>query len=74
MYLFEGRLDAGSHSIPLPDQVPSSASFVGVTVGSSARVFTVGPMPDAVTRLVPTATTGDSLPQISRVTTSSDDR
>jgi hypothetical protein len=69
--VFDGRLDAGSHIIPLPDQVPSEASFAGVTVGSFARVFTVGPMPDAVARLVPTSVTDNRLPQ---VTTRSDDR
>jgi hypothetical protein len=74
MHLFGGQLDAGSHIIPLPDQVPSEASFAGVTVGSFARVFTVGPMPNAVTRLVPTSVTDNRLPQISQVTTSSDDR
>jgi len=74
MYVFDGRLDAGSHVIPLSDQVPSEASFAGVTVGSFARVFTVGPMPEAVTRLVPTSTTDNRLPQVSQVTTSSDDR
>ena len=72
--VFDGQLDAGSHIIPLPDQVPSEASFAGVTVGSFARVFTVGPMPNAVTRLVPASVTGNRLPQVSQVTTSSDDR
>jgi hypothetical protein len=72
--VFDGQLDAGSHIIPLPDQVPSVASFAGVTVGSFARVFTVGPMPNAVTRLVPTSATDNRLPQVSQVTTSSDDR
>lgn len=74
MRVFDGQLDAGSHIIPLPDQVPSKASFAGVTVGSFARVFTVGPMPNAVTRLVPTSVTDNRLPQVSQVTTSSDDR
>jgi hypothetical protein len=74
MHVFNGQLDAGYHTIPLPDQVPSEASFTGVTVGSFARVFTVGPMPDAVTRLRPTAATDNRLPQVSQVTTSSDER
>jgi hypothetical protein len=74
MHVFDGQLDAGSHIIPLPDQVPSEASFAGVTVGSFTRVFTVGPMPDAVTRLAPTSVTDKRLPQVSQVTTSSDDR
>jgi hypothetical protein len=74
MHVFDGQLDAGLHIIPLPDQVPSEASFAGVTVGSFARVFTVGRMPDAVTRLVPTSATDNRLPQVSQVTTSSDER
>ncbi|HZD98818.1 MAG TPA: hypothetical protein VE132_11755 [Micromonosporaceae bacterium] len=74
MHVFDGQLDAGSHIIRLPDQVPSEASFAGVTVGSLARVFIVGPMPNAVTRLAPTSATDNRLPQVSPVTTSSDDR
>jgi hypothetical protein len=74
MHVFDGRLDAGPHTIPLPAQVPSEASFAAVTVGSSVRVFTVGPMPDAVTRLAPTSADDDRLPQVSRVATSGDDR
>ncbi|GAA4233632.1 hypothetical protein GCM10022254_36520 [Actinomadura meridiana] len=72
--VFDGRLDAGSHAISLPDQVPSEASFAGVTVGSSVRVFTVGPVPDAVSRMAPTSPTDQRLPQVSRVTTHGDDR
>jgi hypothetical protein len=70
--VFDGRLDAGSHTIPLPSQVPSEASFVGVTVGSFTRVFTVGPMPAAVTGLAPTSATDHRLPPVGQVTTSSD--
>jgi hypothetical protein len=72
--VFEGQLDAGSHAIPLPDQVPSEASFAAVTVGSSTHVFTVGAMPDAVTRLAPTSATDSRLPEVRKVTTGSDDR
>jgi hypothetical protein len=74
MRVFDGPLDAGSHTIPLPDQVPSIASFAGITVGSFTRVFTVGPMPDAVTRLAPTSAADVRLPQVGEVTTRSDDR
>ncbi|GAA0247583.1 hypothetical protein GCM10009527_050200 [Actinomadura nitritigenes] len=74
MYVFDDRLDAGTHVIPLPDRVPAEASFAGVTVGPFTRVFTVGPMPAAVTRLAPASATDDRLPQVARVTTSSDDR
>lgn len=72
--VFNGRLDAGTHTIPLPDHVPPVASFAAVTVGSSVQVFTVGPMPDAVTRLAPASAADDRLPQVGRVTTGSDDR
>jgi hypothetical protein len=74
MLVFDGQLDAGPHTIPLPDRVPSEASFAGVTVGSSVRVFTVGPMPDAVTRLAPTSAIDNRLPQVSQITTNSQDR
>ncbi|MDL4814081.1 hypothetical protein [Actinomadura opuntiae] len=72
--VFDGRLDAGMHVIPLPGQVPPEASFAAVTIGSSVRVFTVGPMPDAVRRLAPTSAADDRLPQVDRVTTGDDDR
>ncbi|HEY3502123.1 MAG TPA: hypothetical protein VGN37_04945 [Actinocatenispora sp.] len=74
MRVFDGHLDAGTHTIRLPDQVPSQASFAGVTVGSSTRVFTVGPTPEAVTRLAPTSATDTRLPEVDRVTTGSADR
>jgi hypothetical protein len=74
MYVFDGRLDAGSHTIPLPDQVPSEASFAGVTVGSFTRVFTVGPFPASVARLAPASATDQRLPEVGQVTTRSDDR
>ncbi|GAA2140361.1 hypothetical protein [Actinomadura napierensis] len=74
MLVFDGRLDAGSHVIPLPGQVPSEASFAGVTVASFTRVFTVGPMPAAVTRLAPTSAGDDRLPEVAQITTSGEDR
>ncbi|HEU5026244.1 MAG TPA: hypothetical protein VFV01_15105 [Spirillospora sp.] len=74
MYVFDDRLDAGTHTIPIPDQVPAEASFAGITVGSVTRVFTVGPMPAAVTRLAPASASDDRLPEVGRVATSSDDR
>ncbi|MCP2338691.1 hypothetical protein [Actinomadura rupiterrae] len=67
--IFDGRLDAGSHIIPLPDQVPSEASFGAVTVGPSTRTFTIGAMPESVTRLVPTTSTDTRLPQVTPITT-----
>ncbi|NUT21378.1 MAG: hypothetical protein HOV77_19565 [Hamadaea sp.] len=72
--VFEASLGPGSHSIPLPDQVPTVASFVGVTIGSFTRVFTVGPMPDAVRRMTPATAADNRLPEVNAVRTSSDDR
>jgi hypothetical protein len=74
MYVFDDRLDPGTHVIPIPDRVPAVASFAGVTVGSVTRVFTVGPMPAAVTRMAPVSAADDRLPEVGRVATSSDDR
>lgn len=74
MEVFDGELDKGFHSIPLPDCVPFEASFATVAVGSSVRAFTVGAMPNAVTRMVPTSAADQRLPEVSHVTTRSDDR
>jgi hypothetical protein len=54
MRVVDARFDGGEHVIPLPTEVPSVASFVTVSAGSAVRAFTVGGMPEAVTRLVPT--------------------
>lgn len=70
----DGRLDAGSHAIHLPDLVPSVASFAAVTVGRVTHVFTVGPMPDGVARMVPKSAADQRLPQVRKVTTAGDDR
>jgi hypothetical protein len=72
--VFDGDLPAGSHSLALPDRVPSEASFATVTVGSHVRVFTVGPMPDAVMLMVPASAIDRRLPDVAAVTTHSDDR
>ncbi|MFB4295704.1 hypothetical protein [Actinomadura sp. NTSP31] len=74
MLVFDGRLDAGSHGVPLPEQVPSEASFAGVTVASFTQVFTVGPMPGAVTRLAPASAGDDRLPEVGRIATGTEDR
>ena len=74
MEVFDGELNKGFHSIPLPDRVPFEASFATVAVGSPVRVFTVGAMPNAVTRMVPTSAADQRLPEVSHVTTRSDDR
>lgn len=71
--VFDGELAAGSHDIVLPDRVPSEASFAAVTVGARVLVLTVGPLPDAVTRMVPKSATDRRLPDVATVTTHSDD-
>jgi hypothetical protein len=69
LVIFDGRLGAGDHSIPLPADVPSEASFAGVTADSATRVYTVGPMPAA---LGTPATAADvQLPAVAQVTTQS---
>lgn len=57
--LHDSELAAGTHSILVPDQVPTVASFVTVAAGGAVHAFTVGPMPEAVTRLVPGVATTD---------------
>jgi hypothetical protein len=69
----DGELGAGFHAIQVPDHVPSEASFVTVTVGDLVRVFTVGAMPEAVTRMAPTSASDKRLPAVDQVTTSIDD-
>lgn len=73
MQVFDGELGTGFHSIPLPDHVPHEASFATVAVGPLVRVFTVGAMPNAITRYVPTSAADQRLPEVGRVTTRSDD-
>jgi hypothetical protein len=74
MRVFDGTLTAGFHETPLPDRVPFEASFVTVAVDDLVRVFTVGAMPDAVTRMAPTSANDKRLPDVAQVTTSTDDR
>lgn len=78
------QLAAGLHLIPLPAQIPSEASFAAVSVGSIVHVFTVGAMPHAVLRAVPTSgaaaggaappPSSSALPPVRAVTTHSDNR
>lgn len=65
------HLEPGTHDIPVPDEVPPVASFVTVSIGPAVHAFTVGAMPAAVRRMVPT---GDparppELPGVRAVTT-----
>jgi hypothetical protein len=54
MRVLDAHLDAGRHRVPLPAGVPPVASFVTVSVGAAVRALTVGGMPAAVARMVPT--------------------
>ena len=74
MRLLEGDLPAGTHHIRIPDGVPSEASFATVTVDSQVRAFTIGALPEAVTRLVPTSLADRRLPEVAAVTTHSEEQ
>ncbi len=73
MRVLDSHFDPGEYAIPLPDEVPSVASFVTVSVGPVVRAFTVGAMPDAVRRMVPTGdpTQPPTLPPVRAVATHS---
>jgi hypothetical protein len=82
MQVLDTELQEGSHSISLPAEVPSVASFLAVTIGSAVRTFTVGAMPQSVMRMVPNASRSavgspppsSQLPPVSEVNTRSHDR
>jgi CheY-like chemotaxis protein len=82
MQVLSAELAEGFHSIALPAEVPSVASFLAVTVGSAVRTFTVGAIPQSVMSMVPTGGSSDSgspsasgqLPPVSQVNTRSHDR
>jgi len=74
MQVFDGDLAGGSHDIVLPDRVPSQASFATVTIGAQVRVFTVGPLPDAVLRMLPSTAADRRLPGVEAVTTHSNNQ
>lgn len=64
------HFDSGQHIIPLSDEVPAVASFVTVSVGTMVRAFTVGAMPEAVMRMVPTGDAAvQTLPPVDAVAT-----
>jgi hypothetical protein len=71
--VFDGELAGGAHDIALPDQVPDVASFAAVTIGTQVRVLTIGPMPQAVTRMAPKSADDRRLPGVAAVTTHSQD-
>ncbi len=80
--VLDAELKEGSHSIALPAEVPSVASFLAVTVGSAVRTFTVGAMPQSVISMIPTGGSSASgslsasslLPPVSEVNTPRHDR
>ena len=47
--VLDEELHAGTHTIPLPDEVPTQASFVTVSIGPSIHAYVVGPMPSGTT-------------------------
>ena len=73
MRVVDTACEAGEYVIPLPAEVPPVASFVTVSIGPAVHVFTVGAMPDAVTRMVPThdPTQPSALPTVRSVATHS---
>lgn len=75
MRVIDDQFDAGEHLLPLPTDVPTVASFVTVSVGSAVHAFTVGAMPHAVRRMVPTGdpTRPPALPPVKAVSTHSSD-
>ncbi|WP_329477603.1 hypothetical protein OG555_36595 [Kribbella sp. NBC_01484] len=71
MRVVDSHFDAGEHLIPLPADVPTVASFVTVSAGPAVRAFTVGAMPEAVRRMVPTGdpTEPPALPPVQAIAT-----
>lgn len=70
--LIDENLPAGTHTIPVPDEVPAEASFATVTVGDRVRVLTLGPLPAAVTRMTPRSADDQRLPDVAAITTHTD--
>ena len=69
----DSDFDSGEYLIPLPADVPTVASFVTVSVGPTVRAFTVGAMPEAVRRMVPSGGRPPALPPVRAVATHSND-
>jgi hypothetical protein len=65
----DAHFDAGEYTFVLPIEVPTVASFVTVSVGPTVHAFTVGAMPEAVRRLVPTGAQQSALPPVRAVAT-----
>jgi len=75
MGVIDTHFDAGEYVIELPGEIPTVASFVTVSVGRHVSAFTVGAMPESVTRLVPSGdpTQPAMLPPVDEVATHSND-
>jgi hypothetical protein len=73
MRVLDALLDPGEHHVPIPAEVPRVASFVTAAVGPAVHAFTVGAMPEAVTRMVPTGDPAQpaALPAVRAVATHS---
>lgn len=71
--VYEDAIGPGTHLIPIPHHIPKEASFAAITVDEFVQVFTIGPMPDAVRRLVPTSAEDKRLPDVAAVTTQVDE-
>jgi hypothetical protein len=69
MQVFAAELAEGSHTIALPAEIPSVASFIAVTAGPAVRTFTVGGMPQSVMGMVPTGGGSPQLPPVKEVNT-----
>jgi hypothetical protein len=55
MRVVDSLLGPGEHDVPLPAEVPHELSFVTASVGPAVHAFTVGTVPEALTRPAPTA-------------------
>lgn len=53
--IFDGTMDAGTHTMPLPASIPTAASFIVVHIGTDVHPFVVGPMPRGTTMAFPPA-------------------
>lgn len=76
MRVVDSDFGSGEHLFPLPDDVPTVASFVAASVGPAVRAFTVGGMPAAVRLMVPSdgPTQPPVLPPVRAVATHSNDK
>jgi hypothetical protein len=79
MRVLDAEFRDGYHIVPVPDEVPTEASFLTVAVGSAIHALTVGAMPQSVMRMVPTGNSAApspgalALPPVSAVNTRNHD-